>query len=238
MVTFKNRSPQAELMDEPGMPSWLLHKNLGELDSLNRFTGSHTLSVKGIKRLMTDKQKIYHIVDIGCGSGDVLKFIARWARSNSYLVKLTGIDINPDAIEYLQKNCKDYPEIEGVASNYVDYLASAPKIDIVHSSLFCHHLSDKSLIELFKYLKTKTCGFVMNDLQRNPVAYFGAWLITHALNGSALSKHDGPVSVLRAFKRKELMLLLKEADIINVTIQWHWTFRYLIIANTNNDVTQ
>ena len=237
MVSFKKRSSQHELMDEPGVPSWLLHKNLRELDIFNRFTSSYSISIKGIERLMTDKQKEYHIVDLGCGSGDVMKYIANWARSNSYKVKLTGVDINPDAIDYLKINCKDFPEINGVVSHYKDYLALPHQIDIVHSSLFCHHLSDTSLIELFRYLKSYTSGFVINDLQRSPIAYYGAWLITHILNGSILSKHDGPVSVLRAFKRSELLKLLEEAGIENITMQWQWAFRYLVIGKTGNDVT-
>jgi len=237
MVSFKKRSSLAELMDKPDIPSWLVHKNLAELDFLNRYSGSHSLSVKGIKRLMKDKEKTYHIVDLGCGSGDVMKYIAQWARSNFYKVKLTGVDMNPEAIEYLKQNCLNYPEIEGVVNNYKDYLEKVADIDIIHSSLFCHHLTDNELIELFIHSKNCTRGFIINDLQRTPIAYYSAWLITHILNGSSLSKHDGPVSVLRAFKRNELLKLLKEAGIENVTIHWHWTFRYLVIAKTLKDGT-
>ena len=235
MVSFKDRSAEVELMDAPDIPVKLLHKNLGELDILNRYLGGHSISMEGIKRLMTDRQKVYHIVDLGCGSGDVLKYIARWARSNQCRVKLTGVDRNPDAIQYLVKNCSQYPEINGVVSDYKDFLATAPKIDIVHSSLFCHHLNNHELLDLFRHLKTYSCeGFVINDLQRSSIAYYSVWIFTRLLNGSVLSKHDGPISVLRAFTRKELVTLLKQAELKESSIQWRWAFRYLVVVKTGH----
>ncbi|HLN53368.1 MAG TPA: methyltransferase domain-containing protein [Lentimicrobium sp.] len=231
MVSFKSRSYKSELMDSTDIPKKLLHKNLAELDILNRYLGGHKISLEGIKRLMTDKQKEYHIVDLGCGSGDVLRFIARWARSKQYQVKLTGVDFNAEAIKYLSAQSSEYPEITGITANYEDYLAAINDIDILHCGLFCHHLDDKKLLQLFKYLKSsQSRGMVINDLQRNPVAYFLVWVLTRLLNGSVLSKHDGLVSVLRGFKRKELEILVQHAGMLNVSIQWKWAFRYLVVV--------
>jgi len=235
MISFKARSGQSELMDSPNIPSNLLHQNLGELDILNRYLGGHSISIEGIKRLIVDRQKIYHIVDLGCGSGDVLKYIAAWARSNQYRVKLTGVDKNPYAIQYLVNNCSEYPEINGLICDYKDYMGTDPKIDIVHCSLFCHHLNNKELLELFQYLKFFASeGFVLNDLQRSSIAYYSVWLLTRLLNGSVLSKHDGPISVLRAFKRVELEKLLYKAGLKEFTIQWRWAFRYLVVVKTDH----
>ncbi|HEY3371821.1 MAG TPA: methyltransferase domain-containing protein [Prolixibacteraceae bacterium] len=235
MVSFKDRSSQSELMDAPDIPSQLIHKNLGELDILNRYLGGHSISMEGLKQLMVDREKVYHIVDLGCGSGDVLKYIAKWARSNQYLVKLTGVDRNSVAIDYLVKNCSEFPEINGIVSDYKDYLESDPKIDIVHCSLFCHHLNNQELLDLFQYLKSYTRdGFVLNDLQRSPIAYYSVWFLTRLLNGTVLSRHDGPVSVLRAFTRKELYRLLHQADLNESSIQWRWAFRFLVVVKTGH----
>ena len=229
---FKQRSNESELLDAPNIPKDLLFENLRELDFINRALGGHAISLSGIKKLVTDKNKIYHIVDLGCGSGDTLKGIADWASAKGFQVKLTGVDMNPDVIDYLTDFCKDYPEIKGVASDYRDYLRTGVPIDIIHCSLFCHHLNDEELEELFGYFKLypKT-GFVINDLHRHWVAYYGVIMITYLLNGSVLSKNDGPISVMRAFKRKELNTLLQKAQIENYSISWKWAFRYLVIGN-------
>src|SRR3954469_6445536 len=101
MIKFSNRSYEAELLDAPNIPKKLLFQNLRELDAVNRLLGGHAITLAGIKELVTDKNKIYHIIDIGCGGGDAMKKIADWARKNQFKVKLTGIDINADAIDYM-----------------------------------------------------------------------------------------------------------------------------------------
>lgn len=228
---FKHRSFASELMDEPDIPKEILIQNLQELDFINRILGGHRISLRGIRKLVTDKNKLYHIVDLGCGSGDSMKYMARWAKSNGYQLRFTGVDKNPDAISFLKEHCKDYPEIDGVACDYRDFLKAGSNADIIYCSLFCHHLNNEELAELLDDLKKYTqTGFVFNDLHRSGLAYYGVYLITHLLNGSKLSKNDGPISVLRAFKAKELHELLQKAQIKKYSVNWKWAFRYLVIG--------
>lgn len=228
---FKHRSYESELLDAPDIPKDLLFENLKELDFINRVLGGHTISLNGIKKLVTDKKKVYHIVDLGCGSGDMMQVIADWAVKSGYKVRLTGVDRNPDVIDYMNDYCKDYSEISGVASDYRDYLKTGIEIDVIHCSLFCHHLKADELAELLHFIKGYTKeGFVINDLHRHWLAYYGVYLITHLLNGTALSKNDGPISVLRAFKLKEFQDLLQKADITKYSIKWKWAFRYLVVG--------
>lgn len=220
-------------MDAFSIRKELLYQNLNELDILNRTLGGHAITLSGIKKLVTDKTKTYHIIDLGCGSGDVLKRIAVWAEAHDYKVRLTGVDINADAINYLKNHCKDYPEISGVVSDWHDFLTGDNEIDIIHCSLFCHHLNDDDLAVLFNLMQcyAKT-GFVINDLRRNWFAYYSVFLLTRLLNGSALSKNDGPISVLRGFKSAELSAIIQHAQIRHFSINRRWAFRYLIIGKT------
>lgn len=232
---FTYRSKEKELLDEPNILKGLLFKNLKELDILNRTTGGHSISLKGTKQLITDHQKIYHIVDLGCGSGDALKAIADWARLNNYKVKLTGVDMNADAIDYLKTHCVNYPEIIGITADYKDYLTRDNFIDIVHCSLFCHHLTDDELLHLFTYFRQYVkIGFIINDLHRHWLAYYSAFFFTRLLNGTKLAKNDGPISVLRGFKSEELIFLLNKANIKNYFLQKEWLFRFLIVGKPEN----
>ena len=232
---FTYRSFQKELLDELNIPTRLLHRNLKELDILNRVSGGHRVSLKGIKQLITDRDKIYHVVDLGCGSGNAMKSIADWAMINDYKVRLTGVDMNADAIDYLKNHCSKYPEITSVVADYNDYLNKEEVIDIVHCSLFCHHLNDEELFHLFVYFRKHVrVGFVINDLRRNWLTYYSAWLFARLFNGSKLAKNDGPISVLRAFKSKELIRLLTKAIIKDFTIKKALVFRLLIVGKTSN----
>lgn len=233
---FKYRSNEKEWLDENIIQQELLFKNLRELDILNRNTGGHAISLNGLKQLVTDRTKTYHIVDLGCGSGDSLRVIADWARKANFKVKLTGVDMNADVIKYLQKHCYSYPEITGINADYKNFLDQNTLLDVVHCSLFCHHLNEQELIELFTYFRRNVnIGFVINDLQRNWVAYYSAWFFTRLFNGTTLSKNDGPVSVLRAFKISELKHLLERANLKHYTILKKHFFRFLIVGKTSTD---
>jgi 2-polyprenyl-3-methyl-5-hydroxy-6-metoxy-1,4-benzoquinol methylase len=227
---FSHRSYELELLDAPNIQKELLFKNLRELDTVNRLLGGHSITLAGIKKLITDKNKTYRIVDIGCGGGDAMKQIANWASANKFKVELIGVDMNADAIQFMNDSCKAYPSITGVVSDYRDYLKSNTTIDIVHCSLFCHHLKDDELIELFQYLnKYARVGFLINDLQRHWFAYYSIWFLTRLLNGSTLVKNDAPLSVLRGFRKNELKILFEKSEVKNATIKWKWAFRYLVL---------
>ncbi|MDQ3048549.1 MAG: methyltransferase domain-containing protein [Bacteroidota bacterium] len=228
---FSSRSDEEELLDAANIPKELLFQNLRELDVVNRTLGGHAITLAGIRALVTDKNKTYHIVDIGCGGGDAMKVIAEWANRNNFKVKLTGVDMNADCITFMEESCKRFPEISGVVNDYREFLKEGVEVDIIHCSLFCHHLKDDQLKELFSFLyRYSRFGFIINDLQRHWFAYYGIKFLTHVFNGSSLVKNDAPLSVLRSFKRKELETLLQKADVRNFSVRWKWAFRYLVVC--------
>lgn len=236
MSKFSQRSYEHELLDAPNIPKELLFKNLRELDVVNRLLGGHTITLFGIKKLVTDKNKIYRIVDIGCGGGDAMKQIAKWAKANKFKVELIGVDMNADAIQFMKEECKEFSNITGIVNDYRDYLKSNTDVDIVHCSLFCHHLKDDELIELFQYMNQYAkVGFIINDLQRHWFAYYSIKFLTRLLNGSTLVKNDAPLSVLRGFRKEELNTLLDKSKVKDFSIKWKWAFRYLTVKNFNTE---
>ncbi len=104
------------------------------------------------------------------------------------------------------------------------------RFDIVCLNTFCHHLSDTDLIKLLKQLEIQTStAIIVNDLHRHWIAYLSITWISRLLNFSYLAKHDGPLSVLRAFRKRELIDLIKLADFNCYRIRWRWAFRWEVI---------
>ncbi|HET6227536.1 MAG TPA: methyltransferase domain-containing protein [Bacteroidia bacterium] len=225
---FSQRSYEKELLDAPSIPKELLIKNLRELELVNTTLGGHAITLAGVKQLLSDKTKVYTLVDIGCGGGDALIHIARWARKENYKIQLIGVDINADAIDYMNIQCQAYPEITGVVSSYEDFLKTNTKVDIVHCSLFCHHLTDAELLTLLTHVQQLNCGLIINDLHRHWFAYYSIKFLTRVLNGSSLVKNDAPLSVLRGFKKSELRKIVHDAQ-LPAAIKWRWAFRYLVL---------
>jgi 2-polyprenyl-3-methyl-5-hydroxy-6-metoxy-1,4-benzoquinol methylase len=176
------------------------------------------------------ENKIYRIADIGSGGGDNLIVIAEWFQKNNLQVALTGIDANAFMIGFASDFCRKYPNIQFAQYNIFDTAISQLSFDLTTCSLFCHHFTDEELLLIFKNIKSITQGaFIINDLHRHPIAYGGIWFLTRLLNGSYLIKNDAPLSVLRAFRRKEIQTLTEKV-FPKVTVNWIWAFRWMVIC--------
>jgi len=230
---FKHRSYTKELLDAPNIEKALLYRNLKELEIINRRLGGHKITVKGLARVVRDKLKIYHVVDVGCGGGDSLVAMAKWASRKGYKLNLTGVDLLQDCISYAKDNCKNYSQINFTCADFRTVFSQPGKIDIVHASLFCHHFKEAEIAEFIKLCSDKGAIFIINDLERNPIAYYSIKLLTKLFSKSPLVKNDAPLSVLRGFKKAEWSAIVQQAGIKKYRIENCWAFRHLIICYPN-----
>lgn len=229
MIDLRYRSTEPELLDGPDIPRDALFQNLRELEVINQLLGGHRITLDGLSRLMTDRTKTYKIVDLGSGGGDTLRVVSKWAAKHGYSVELTGIDYNPDCIEYAKQNSSGFSTIQFIHGDFRNVLPADS--DILMNALFCHHLDDSELVNLFRLMSSNArVGFIINDLQRHWFAFYSIKLLTRLLNGSYLVQHDAPLSVARSFHRKELIALLKKAGLSDSKVEWKWAFRWLVVG--------
>jgi len=223
---LKKRSYKKELLDHDNIPFEDIKQNLKELNTINTLLGGHSITLDGIKKLLPNTTKEIQITEIGCGGGDNLAYLQKKLKGN---IKFTGVDLKETCINFAKET---YPSIDFICSDY-RLLKLDKKPDIIFSSLFCHHFTNEQLIEQFKWLQANTRkGFIINDLQRHPLAYSSIKLLTQLFSKSYLVKNDAPLSVARGFHKKELNELMKTANICNFEILWKWAFRYLVVAKT------
>ena len=230
MPSFQNRSGLKELLDEENVPFDAIRQNMKELDKINHLLGGHRITLKGFRLLIEDKkQPIWHVVEIGCGGGDNLRVIKDWAGKHKLNVQLTGIDINTECIAFA-KTVKGNAGIHFITSDYRNAVLKQPA-DVIFSSLFCHHFSHQHLMEQLQWMYRHALhGFFINDLHRHPIAYYSIQWLTHLFSKSYLVKHDAPVSVLRGFRKAELIELVNAAGLHDVHMNWQWAFRWLIVC--------
>jgi 2-polyprenyl-3-methyl-5-hydroxy-6-metoxy-1,4-benzoquinol methylase len=187
------------------------------------------------RRLRIEIQKntknIKNILDIGFGGGDSIKMFANYYKNQEDSLFFYGVDLKEDCIEYATKNLASISNNKLICDNYKNIGTELlSKIDVIHCSLFLHHLTDDEIIDLFKFIKTNKCILLVNDLHRNWLAYYSIKFLTMIFSKSYLVKNDAPLSVLRGFKKDELTLLLKNSGFTNYEVNWNWAFRYSIIA--------
>lgn len=229
---FAHRSSQTEIMDdlEGTGPDW--YQALRELKVINKFLGGNRLTLEGLSLLIKgrhEKEEIT-IADMGCGGGDMLLEIARWGRREGYKLRLLGVDANPHIIDYARDNTATYPEIEFLTVDIFSEKFRQQQFDIVTCTLFTHHFENKLLIELISHLhKQVRLGLLINDLHRHPLAYYAIKAITAVASRSRMVQHDAPVSVLRAFSRKDWELILEKAGVEEYHLYWRWAFRWMLL---------
>jgi SAM-dependent methyltransferase len=234
MPSLKKRSYEAELMDDLEGGGADMARTLDELEIINKRLGGHTVVLDGLKRILNKKpvidNTVLSIADLGCGGGDMLRIVARWARKRGIKVQLTGVDANEFIVRYAADKSVDYPEISYICKDIFSEEFSLTHYDIVMCSLFCHHFEDGQLARLFSQLhKQARKGVLINDLHRHWFAYYSIKYITRVFSGSPLIRNDAPLSVARAFSRKDMQHILKDAGIRHYTLRWMWAWRWQVI---------
>ncbi|MBI4366347.1 MAG: methyltransferase domain-containing protein, partial [Deltaproteobacteria bacterium] len=91
-------------------------------------------------------------VDMGCGYGDLLRAVRRWARNRGRAMKLIGIDLNPQVIDIARGATNAADEIEYLAVDMFDFKPVVP-IDFVATSLVTHHLSDEMIVRFLRWVE-------------------------------------------------------------------------------------
>jgi len=227
-MDFSIRSNRLELLDQPDIPPADIERNMAELEFINHHLGGHAVTVEGVMQLAKHQPHV-HVCEIGCGGGDNGKAIEKSLQEKNIGLTYTGIDINPDCIRVAEKRVW-LSKSSFLVSDYKK-VVFANKPDILYCSLFCHHFKDAELVDMFRWMSENAkTGFFINDLHRHPLAYYLIRLLTALFSHSYLVKHDAPLSVLRGFRKKEMMYLLKQAGIDHFIMEWKWAFRWLIIV--------
>ncbi len=235
MPSFKIRSYEIEIMDNLDCKGEVVDQTLRELEVINRLLGGNNVTLNGIEELLVHKKQAQiSIADLGCGGGDILKLVADWGMKRKLRLILTGIDANSNIVTFAKKNSEGYPNLSFQTINIFSNEFKSKQFDIVLATLFTHHFTNDELIEILKALKQQTnIGIVINDIHRHWLAYYSIKIITQVFSKSEMVKYDAPLSVLRAFTRKELESILESSGIIDYSLKWRWAFRWQLIIKTS-----
>lgn len=231
-MSLKVRSYQKELLDFDDIKTVDLYQNLKELDIINVRLGGYKASIKGLRIILKEHPNAKTLMDIGFGGGDSIKQLAKHSKNSKANIFFYGVDLKKDCINYAENNLLSISNKQLICN---DYRHISPdllkKVNIIHCSLFLHHLTDEEIVSLFQFCKSNNCIILGNDLHRHWLAYYSIKILTLLFSKSYLVKNDAPLSVKRGFKKKELLLLLKKSGYKNYSVTWSWAFRYRIIAN-------
>jgi hypothetical protein len=238
-VLYKNnsRSTQAEIMDDFKLSGTELKKLLTDLRVVNTYLGGQAITLNGLSKLLVGcdiKQEIT-IVDIGCGDGEMLRVCADFAKKKGFRFKLIGVDANAYIINLAREQSIEYESINYICCNIFSETFEALEYDIAVCTLFLHHFPEQQVGPLLdKFCSKSKVGVIINDLHRSWIAFTLFKVFSTFFIKTRIAKHDGLVSVARAFKRKELEAHQAHLNYVTSSLHWKWAFRWQWILKKNN----
>ena len=222
------RREAEELLDRAGHDPAELSGNLWDIRTVNRFAGGVATVLRHLPELLCDIPggRPVEILDLATGGGDIPRALATWADRQGRPLQLTVTDRSPEILAEARRTLAREP---GVTYAVCDARAAPMpdrSFDIVLCSLALHHFAPAEAVQVLREMdRLSRIGFILNDIRRCQAGYILAWGASRIATRNRLTRHDMPLSVLRAYTPDELRALLQSADILDATVTTHPLFR-------------
>lgn len=234
MTALKRREHADELLDAPSHDMAELEQSLGHVASVNRWLGGVAAITRYVKPLCARQSEV-RLLDVATGSADIPLRIAQWARRRHHRVRIVASDIHPQMLELARRRCRDYPEITVEPANALELPYETESFDASLLSLALHHFEGGQQTRVLREMARVSKRLVLvNDLERTRLNYVGARLLALTYwHGNRLTRHDGPLSVLRSFTRAELQAIGRNAG-LGDRVERHFFQRIVLIGDARN----
>jgi ubiquinone/menaquinone biosynthesis C-methylase UbiE len=229
---FKKRSYKLERIDTGDYTPEEFERFLRDIRFINRFVGDDLALKKTLLReIEKENLQNFSVLDVGAGSGEILRTIAEFARRTKREANLFGLDLNEISAKSILAESKKFSEIKPVRADALTLPFADNAFDYAICSLFTHHFTDENVIKILLELdRVARRGIFVIDLHRHRAAYILYKIFCVVFRISRLVREDGSLSILRSFKPVELKALAEKAKLENVAVKRHFPFR-LVLRN-------
>jgi 2-polyprenyl-3-methyl-5-hydroxy-6-metoxy-1,4-benzoquinol methylase len=143
------------------------------------------------------------VVDVGCGTGYVIRWLAmHGALGND--VELIGADYNPALVREAER----LAAIERLRCRFVTanvFRLRQPGHILITTGVV-HHFRGELLADFFsEHDRSGAQAFFHSDFQPTPLAPLASWFFHVLRMRTSLARHDGVLSVVRAYSAQQLM---------------------------------
>ncbi len=231
MANLNTRLHASERLDNLSLSGKPLKKTLKSLKLINRIFGNHKQLSRAIQDYCKKNEdlKVFHIVDLGCGGGDCIQYLAKKLAQKEISIIFTGIDGNPNSIAYAKKNNIHNQNVNYKVDNILDSNFVVPDCDILISSHFMYHFKDEELLSFLRKIQGGNVKHVIfSELYRNKVAYYLFKFVRHLLPMSEIAKKDGLIAIKRAFSIEEFKKVIRAFGIKKFKIRKKPFFRMIV----------
>ncbi len=227
---FQQRSLKLERLDTGDYTTAEYQMCLSELRFINRWIGDiWALKKTLLQEIEGENLPEFSVLDVGAGSGELLREVAKFARETNRRAKLFGLEYKELAAKSIALESEKFVEIAAIRGDGFALPFAENSIDYIICSLFTHHFTDENVVQLLAEMRrVSRRGVFVIDLHRHAVAYglYKAFCLSFRI--SKLVREDGSLSVLRGFKPSELKDLAEKAKMENISVERHFPFRLVL----------
>jgi ubiquinone/menaquinone biosynthesis C-methylase UbiE len=228
---FKQRSYELEHIDTGNYTQEEYEGCIVELQRVNRWLGdANVLHDTLLRDVETRKLRSFSVLDVGAGSGELLRVTLRWAQDTKRAIQGVGLEINERSAQAIIEQSES--PINAVRGDALRLPFADHQFDYVICSLFTHHFIDEQVVRIFREMsRVARYRIFVIDLHRHPIAYLLYTTIGKVFLHTRLLREDGALSILRSFKSKELLDLANRTGLKNVSVTRHFPFRLVLSAD-------
>jgi len=235
---FEKRSYKLERIDTGDYTPEEYERFLREIRFINRFLGDVWALKKTLLREIekTNLQE-FSVLDVGAGSGELLRTIAKFARKQKRKTNLCGLELSERAACAILEESENFTEISAVRGNALKLPFADESFDFAICSLFTHHFTDENVVTILKEMaRVSRRKIFVIDLHRHKTAYRLYKIFCRLARISPLVREDGSLSILRSFVPQELEEFGRKANLTEISVTEHFPSRLVLEANVSQNL--
>lgn len=227
---FRERSHELEHLDKGDYTTQEYEGCLVELRRINRWLGDASALRRSLLReIEREALQSFSVLDVGAGSGELLRVATRWARKSEREGKLIGLELNERSAVAILEGSKAFAEITALRGDALRLPFADDCFDYTMCSLFTHHFKDEEITFILRELaRVARRRIFVIDLHRHPLAYLLYTTAGKLVLRNRLIREDGALSILRSFRPDELHKLGTRANLASVEVQRCFPFRLVL----------
>ena len=212
---FDIRSNEPERIDTGDYTPEEYETFLKEIAFINRYFGDkRALEKTLLSEIESNDLREFSVLDVGCGSGELLRIIAEFAARSGRDASLIGVDLNSISSDTTRDASRAFSQIASVQGDAMHLPLADNSVDYAISSLFFHHLTDDQIVVVLREMsRVARMGIVIIDLHRDLMPYIGYKVLCFVFRISELVRHDGSLSIKKGFRPEELQQLGSSAGL-------------------------
>ena len=226
------RLEAAEWLDEGfGSPADVA-ANLAEMGRLNRWLGGTSALTRHLYPRLAATPGPLLLLDLGAGSAELPLALARWARRGGRRLHAIGLDWAARNLAVARTRVSGAREVSLLQADAGRLPLAPGSVDFVVASLFMHHFAPEALVAMLRgAFAAARRGLVMSDLVRGWLPLLGFRLVQPLLARHPFTRHDGALSIRRAYTPDELRRLAAAAGLTGARVHAHWPWRMTLVAD-------